>query len=424
MASESGASGRLPHLSSRYYLAETSVPYECSALSLHVHAGLGFGSACTTDHRSYRMRIWHVGACSSPLVVNGVNALVYTLSEEQLRLGDDVSLLLNGNPDDAASAFGRRTGTKFVVVPNSTYQFHKAVISHLKESSPDIVHMHSVFIPHQALLARLLRKMEIPYVVTPNGGFAPEILARNRLKKIIYSSLIEKSRVRGAAGISAVTPGEEGEIRAFVPNFRGVISCIPNTVDPEGLKNVAWMPRSEKPKLAFLGRFDVEHKGIDILIDIGRHLPDMEIHLFGREDPKTCSEMKTLRRNAPQNVFFHDPVFGGEKAAILAGAALYIQASRWEAFGISIAEAMYVGLPCAVASTLHLARLLEHHDLGLVFHPDPLRASAAIRNALSDVELLSRWSARSQEFARLNFRPAAVAQSFHEFYRSSIASLS
>lgn len=370
------------------------------------------------------MKIWHVGACSSALVVNGVNALVYTLSEEQLKAGDDVSLLLKGNPDDAASAFSRRTGAKFIVVPNSIYQFSKTVTSHLKQSSPDIVHMHSVFIPHQALLARLLRKMEIPYVVTPNGGFSPQILARNRLKKSIYSSLIEKIRVRGAAGISAVTLGEEEEIRSFVPGFKGVISCIPNAVDPEGVKNVAWMARSGKPKLAFLGRFDIQHKGIDILIDIARHLPDVEIHLFGTEDPKTCSELKILRHNASQNVFFHDPVFGDEKAAVLSGATLYIQASRWEGFPVSIAEAMYVGLPCAIANTLHVSRLVERHDLGLVFPPDPLRASTAIREVLRNVELLTRWSARSQAFARQNFRPAAVAQCFQEFYRSTIASLS
>jgi glycosyltransferase involved in cell wall biosynthesis len=369
------------------------------------------------------MKIWHVGAATSPDAVNGVNALVYTLAEEQLKMGDDVSLLLEGTPDDAASAFSRRTGAKFIVVPTSIYQYQNAVTACLKESAPDIVHMHSVFTPHQALLARVLMKIGIPYLVTPHGGFAPQILTRNRLKKSIYSSLIERPRVRGAAGISALTPSEVQEIRLFVPDFRGVISCIPNAVDPDSLNNVTWVSKCEKPKLVFLGRFDIKHKGIDILIAIARHLPDMDFHLFGVEDPKTRSELETLKRNSTQNVFFHDPVFGSEKAAVLAAATLYIQSSRWDAFPISIVEAMFIGLPCAIASTLHLARFFECHDLGLVFQPDPMRASAAIREALGDLELLMSRAARAQKFARQNFLPAAVAQRFHEFYQSSISSL-
>ena len=139
------------------------------------------------------MKIWHVGACSSPAVVNGVNALVYTLAEEQLRMGDGVSLLLNGFPDDEATAFSHRTGAVIVVLPKSVYQFQRAVASLLKESTPDIVHMHSVFVPRHALLARLLRKAKVPYVLTPHGGYSPQVLARDRLKKRMGSTF---SRIR------------------------------------------------------------------------------------------------------------------------------------------------------------------------------------------------------------------------------------
>jgi len=368
------------------------------------------------------MKVWHVGACRSPLMVNGVNTSVYALAEEQRKGGDDVCLLLSASPDDAALAFGQQTGTKFVVVPNSLWHYHSAVASLLKLSSPDIVHMHSVFIPQQALLGGLLRKAKIPYVVTPHGGFAPQILARGRLKKSIYSSLVERTRVRGASGISAVAQGEEREIRSYVPTFKGDISCIPNAVNPKSLKDVTWEPDSETPKLVFLGRFDIQHKGIDILVELGRHLPEVELHLFGTEDPETRSELVRLKRRCPPNVCFHEAVFGSEKVRVLTAATLYIQASRWEAFGISIVEAMYIGLPCAVASTLHLAPLFEQHDLGLVFDPDPVRASKVIRKVLRDQQLLKRWSTRAKEFACNKFQPVAVAQGFREFYQRSMTS--
>ncbi len=367
------------------------------------------------------MTIWHVGACTSPLVVNGVNALIYTLAEEQLRRGHAVSLLLPGDPDEDALTFSRQTGANLVVVPKSPWQYERTILRLLNESRPDIVHMHSVFIPHQAQLARLLRKMKIPYVVTPNGGFAPQILRRSRLKKMIYSLLIEKRRIRGAALVSAVTPGEEDEIRSFSPHFRGDISCIPNAINPETLKDVRWLPTSYKPCLVFLGRLDVEHKGIDILAELGRYLPEAELHLFGATDSRSSSALTTLMSNCPPNMFFHKAVFGSEKALVLSGATLYIQASRWEAFGISIAEAMYIGVPCAIANTLHMARSFEQHDLGLVFEPDAARGSAAIRSALQDNQRLAQWSARARVFAQQNFHPEKVTSEIMASYATAIA---
>ncbi len=329
-------------------------------------------------------------------------------------------LLLPAAPDDAALAFGRRTGVKFVVLAESIWQFRKTIRSLLKDA-PDIVHMHSVFQPYQALLARLLRKAGIPYVVTPHGGFAPQILARGRLKKTVYSFFVEKPRLRGAAGISAVTEGEEREIGSFVPEFKGAISCIPNAIDSDSLRTAPWSPPLGKPKLIFLGRFDIQHKGIDILIEVGRQLPEMELYLFGAADPNTRSELDMLSRTAPPNVHFHGPIFGSEKAGIMATATLYVQASRWEAFGMSIVEAMYIGLPCAVASTVNLACTIERYDLGLVFGQEPVRTAAAIREAVNNQQRLRRWSSRAQEFVRKNFQPVAMAQSFRVFYQRSIA---
>lgn len=37
------------------------------------------------------MKIWHVGAATSPHAVDGVSAIVYTLAEEQLKAVDERS---------------------------------------------------------------------------------------------------------------------------------------------------------------------------------------------------------------------------------------------------------------------------------------------------------------------------------------------
>ena len=361
------------------------------------------------------MKIWHSGAHWSPQAVNGVNALIYSLAREQSALGHDVSLLLTHSPNPTAVEYAGETGVR--LLPSS------ALAQQLESHPPDVVHMHSVYIPQQAMLALNLVRRRIPYVVTPNGGLAPRILARNRLKKAVYNQLIEKRRFRRAACISAVTPYEEDEIRSFVPDFQGFIPCVPNSVsEPDQLETGApWAPTNNVAKLVYLGRFEVEHKGIDILLELARELDGVELHLFGSEDARTLPWLNRLKQHCSRNIFFHGPVFGREKSSVLAGASLYIQTSRWEAFGISIAEAMYLGLPCAISGSLHMARWFENHDLGLVLPQDPAYARRDILEALRNKGRLRQWSNRAKDFARRNFHPRPVAASFVECYERSLA---
>jgi glycosyltransferase involved in cell wall biosynthesis len=361
------------------------------------------------------MKIWHSGAHWSPHAVNGVNALIYSLAREQAALGHDVSLLLTHSPDPAAVEYTSGTGVR--LLPSA------ALVPQLESDPPDIVHMHSVYIPQQAMLAAKLVRHRIPYIITPNGGLAPRILARNRLKKAVYNQLIEKRRFRRAACISAVTPYEEEEIRSFVPGFQGFIPCVPNSVsEPDQLEAGApWAPENSVAKLVYLGRFEVEHKGIDILLELARELEGVELHLFGSEDARTLPWLNSLKQSCSANTFFHGPVFGREKSSVMAGASLYIQTSRWEAFGISIAEAMYLGLPCAISDSLHMARWFQSYDLGLVLPQNPDQARRDLLEALRNKDRLRQWSGRAKDFARRNFHPRPVAARFLECYERSLA---
>jgi glycosyltransferase involved in cell wall biosynthesis len=369
------------------------------------------------------MKIWHSGAHWSPLGVNGVNAMVYSVARAQTAFGHDVSLLIPHPPDEAGLEFARETGVQLLEVPPSVWSYGRNVEALIANHKPDIVHMHSVYIPQQAALARVLVRRNIPYMITPNGGVSPWMLARNRMKKALYNALIERRRFQRATCISVVTPGELDEVRSFVPGFKGAIAHVPNPVaDPGTLENrEPWTRKPQRPKLVYMGRFDVRHKGIDILLRLARELPEADLHLFGSEDARTKPTLEALKRDCSPNVSFHSPVFGEAKVSVLAQATLYVQMSRWEAFGISVAEAMYLGLPCALSSSMHITRLFEQNHLGLVLPDDPLEAGRAIRAALLDEDRLHHWSQRASRFAREHFHPAPVAERYLYCYERSIA---
>jgi glycosyltransferase involved in cell wall biosynthesis len=363
------------------------------------------------------MKIWHIGSSPSPKSVDGVNAVVWLVAQEQARLGHSVTLLVDAIPDYESQLWADKIGIRLKYITASMWGYDSEKLHLLlKSDTPDIVHIHSVFLPRLATLGKTLVKQCIPYIVTPHA-IHPQLLRRGCLKKQIYSWLIEKPRFLQAAAITGVTPREAEDIQAFVPNYSNPVRWIPNPINLEDLQDRTWAGKTNTKRIVYLGRFDVLHKGIDILIEIARFLPsDIEIHLYGTQDAKTKEWMEQLTRNLPPNIFFHSPVFGAEKARILANASLYIQTSRWEVFGNSIAEAMYSGVPCAIAATINLAEVFQKHNLGLVLPASPQESAKLITEVLSQPTQLQFWSRQAKEYAQQHFKPQTIAQKYLKLY--------
>jgi len=365
------------------------------------------------------VRILHLGARHSLQIVDGVNTVIWLVAAEQARAGHTVTLLLEAEPDGLAQRVASETGMTLKQASYTTWGYESSVVDELI-ATHDVVHMHSVFIPRQATLGRRLVRAGVPYVITPNGGLSPRVLSRGRLKKWIYSLVAERPRFRASAAVSVVAPGEVAEVRAFVPGYRGLVRSIPNPVDTSTLGSWQWHYRPDARRVVFLGRFDVLHKGLDLLWEIARLLPTIDFDLYGSMHRRSERWFARLRNQRLPNVHIHSPVFGAEKARILVEAALYLQTSRWEGFPLSIAEAMLVGVPVAVVDRLDFSHQFIDHDLGLTFPADPDVAAQLIHHALSDEGRLRQWSERAQTFAREFFSAPVVAQKFVELYQEVV----
>jgi glycosyltransferase involved in cell wall biosynthesis len=325
-----------------------------------------------------------------------------------------VALPLEKFPDRAALNLTGQAGIELIYVRANGWRYDPRILKLLLNTKlPQLVHMHSLYWPRQAVLAWYFVRNYIPFVVTPNGGLARQ---SKRLKKNLYVALVERPRLRAAAAITVVDPQEEKAVRADVPDYGGIVRWIPNPVDTRGLEGFTWNENVEAKRLIFLGRFHVVHKGLDIMVDIASLLPDVEFHLYGKDDGRTSGMLEQLRRRTPPNVHFHGPVFETEKAEVLANASLYIQTSRWEGFPLSIIEAMYLGVPRAIASTFFQAELFSRDNLGLVFPPRPEEAAAQLSRVLNEPDRLRHRSRRSRDLATRNFNPLTVASTYINLY--------
>ncbi|MCW2933370.1 MAG: hypothetical protein JWM19_4332 [Actinomycetia bacterium] len=339
---------------------------------------------------------------------------------QQATTGIDVWLFTLRELTSAAQAEAARVGVNLATSRLQRFQtLSRAGARDVERLRPDIVHFHSVYVPGHAQLSHLLRRLGIPYVISPHGGLH---LWRSQRKKAMYAALVEKPHFRGAEVILVLTERERRLIGAWLGGHDGPrrSEIVPNSIRP--LPTQAWQWRSpEQRRLVYLGRFDVWAKGLDRLVAIAGHLPDAEVIAYGTASgAEQQAFVRLCRSGLSPNMRFHDPVYNDQKFAALAEASIYVQLSRDEGFGMSIVEAMRQGVPTAVTEGCDIVDVIRDRDLGLVVPDDPARAAETVATSLRDPERLRHWSRAGQEWTRAELSPKNVADRVIAIYDSVI----
>ncbi len=362
------------------------------------------------------MNIAHIGRFSEN-DVDGISVSGYSLALAQKRLGHKVFFYGIGDKDDFRTD---STGLVLRYFRRGLSQFHipaglKRVV---RESTDgiDIFHMHSVFIPSNFTLSNILIKYGKKYVVTPHGGYDPNVLKRGRVKKGIYFKIFEQRYLRNSQGIICVSEQEMRDVRRL--RYDAIITYIPNIVNTSIYSNTT---RKPDRSLVYLGRWDLRQKGLDRLLVLFARIEELDssisLHLFGRgSDLIALVELANKLRI--KNVSFNNPIYDEQKLSVLSRASVYIQTSRWEVFGMSVAEAMACGIPVAISRESYLSRVVERVGCGLVIdHYDESTAMALIR-LVDDVEMNTMIGLKGKSYSVENFSAGIVAPKVIEFYKS------
>jgi glycosyltransferase involved in cell wall biosynthesis len=99
-------------------------------------------------------------------------------------------------------------------------------------------------------------------------------------------------------------------------------------------------PRSTVLTVGRVDRGNLQRKGLQLFVEAAALLPELPFVVVGGGD---ADVLDGLRAASPPNVTFTGELAGERLAAEFARAAVYVQASRYESFGLAVAEAMALG---------------------------------------------------------------------------------
>lgn len=231
---------------------------------------------------------------------------------------------------------------------------------------------------------------------------ATEVRRLNQFRWISADSLHTMEEVRARVG-----PGAE-------------VRLIGNAVDSELFELSRSTPA--EPYILYLGRLDIFHKGLDVLLDAFQQFstsnPAVSLRIAGAgKDAGALSQM-VWRSPVAERIALVGSVSEGEKRSLLSGARMVVMPSRMEGWGLVAAEAMAAGAPLIASAAGSLPEVTGGASGAVLVPPgDPAELAAAMERLERDGDSRTALGARARDYARERYNWDRIAEQHYNLLR-------
>ena len=300
----------------------------------------------------------------------------------------------------------------------------------------DLVHLHTMWCPLNALVARSCRRQSKAYVISPHGMLDPYSLGIKSRRKRAYLHAIESRNIRGAAGV-LFTADEERDLAiaqiGHVPSARVVALGTDAPITPR-LELAAQFRSShstlDRQKLVtFLGRLHPKKRPdavIRALPALRAKEPDAAVLMIGSGDPAYVASLAHLAEelDVRDRVHFLGYHEGSEKWGALAASSVFVLPSQQENFAIAVAEALQSGVPVLITDKINIWREVLGAGAGLLLDDQRLVADIARHAAtlLGDAERRDDMGRKAQALAMSAYTWPGSAKSLCATYDAFLTS--
>jgi glycosyltransferase involved in cell wall biosynthesis len=244
-------------------------------------------------------------------------------------------------------------------------------------SNSDIVHIHSIHTLTSSVAMRVARELGVPYLLQPHGALDSYHLAQGRLKKTVFTQLVDRRNLDQLSGAIFSSSREMRDGRKFLPrtpSFQVTLGVDQSLVSDSPRKS-----SEAAPVVLFLGRVTAK-KRLDLLLQ-AFSTPEVRktgatLVVAGPIDPRLRYDPEKLVRelSLTSAVRFVGKVDSRARADLLAEASVFVLASEDESFGVAAAEAVAAGCPTVITANVgisdELAKVggvriveLNHHSI-------------------------------------------------------------
>lgn len=287
------------------------------------------------------------------------------------------------------------------------FVFDNKIINEVtKENSEekfDVIHTHG-WLTAGAFISKYLGNLKWVHTFHALEKNRLKFMSKDEKKYYKIAKWIE-STAKYADALIAVSKNLKKEVLMNYPVKKEKVFCIPNGVDLEVFKPGNNLDNEKI--ILYVGRFSLE-KGIDLIPKIAKEVlekNDQVKFLILASGPVLPSiryvgdEFEMLTRKYPGRFLLQKEPIGREELARLYNRCLiYIQPSRYEAFGLAVLEAMACGKAVICSNRGGLPEVVS--NAGIVLPLNAKKLTKNILRLLDDFRLRERYVRRAVKRAK------------------------
>src|SRR3989454_331111 len=290
--------------------------------------------------------------------------------------------------------------------------------------SLDVVHIHEFRSLLSVAAHSALRRLHIPYVLSPHGGL--QRLGKVKLK-CLFDRLWGRQILRDAAAVCAVSELEVQDAKQFGVEDEKIY-LLPNPIDEEYYKNLPEPGKfiekwnlGNKRLVLFLGRLHWI-KGIDVLIDAIRlieEIPDLHLVIAGPDDgAEEALRARAVHRKIMDKITFTGFLNDFEKVQALVDSEVVVIPSRRESFPGTALEAVAAAKPVVLSSMCGIVNWIPGRAAMTVFESENVydlarKLKSVLQSRSSSQDLLN-----TKDLVLREFSPNGLAAKAEMLYQS------
>ena len=343
-----------------------------------------------------------------PSQANGVHNVARQLSREQIAAGDQARIIFVSSktaPPDACGVPVEMVPATGASLRGHVVRMRRNLLQNLLvDAGPHTrFHLHGGRDPLLVDIASYLHRAGIPYAVTLHGRYSHVYDNAGHCQRrvtALYLSTVERSMLQNARFVQALSPVEQRIVHRIAPRAR--VAAIGNGAYSSWFEGEPARPpvrtrSSQFPHFAFCGRYEVWHKGLDLLLEgfaeYKRGGGQGALTLIGSGDREPLKGLaQTLEISDTAQVC--GPIYDAERDAVLRGCDYFVMTSRFEGGPLAALEAARLGLPLLMSPGTGMTEIVKSRGAGIAIAD---ATSAAVCEAMREAARLSlaEWSCRS-----------------------------